>query len=810
MKISRNWLGDFLAAVPPAGELARRLTFAGLEVEAVEYPGARLAGMVVARIEAAGPHPGADKLSVTEVDAGGGRRLRVVCGAKNFQVGDLVPLAMVGAVLPDGTAIARATLRGVESEGMLCSARELGLADDASGLLLLDRSLTPGTPLAEALGLDDAVLETNVTANRGDALSHLGVAREVAVLTGQTLRRPTAAVPESTEDASAAARIRVDDAKGCRRFAARVMEGVKVGPSPEWMVRRLRACGVRSINNVVDVTNYVMLELGQPLHAFDLERLAGAELVVRRARAGERLTTLDGKDRLLSTEDLLVCDRDRPQALAGVFGGAHAEVSSGTTRVLLEGANWDPVTIRRMARRHQLHTEASHRFERGVDVESGPAGVDRAAALLAELAGATVRRGRIDVYPGPAAPTAVRLEAGRVGRLLGVEVPDAEVARILQALGFLVEAQLPASTVWRVPTWRVDVSLPEDLVEEVARIRGYDTVPATLPALTEGLKPEPVQGEVERRVRGALSGAGFDEALNYSFVDPVLLPLVTERPLDQIGTPVDAVILKNPLTPQQSAMRTSLYASLLPNLAHNLRQGLDSVRLYELGRVYLRDPEGGEGLRPVAREPTRLAGLLWGRRLPRGWTAGDARNDFYDARGAVEAVLSGIGAAAPSARLARLAPYHPRACATLAVGETAIGSVGELHPRVARALDLPEGVFLFELDVEALVRVADVVPRLRTLNRFPAVLRDLAVVVPESTPAEDVRAVIREVGGPLVEEVLVFDVYVGKPLPPGRKNLAFALRYRGEDRTLRDEEVAAAHARIVEEVNRRVGAELRT
>jgi phenylalanyl-tRNA synthetase beta chain len=809
MKISRNWLGDFVPSVPPGDELARRLTFAGLEVEGVEYPGVRLAGVVVARIESVVPHPGADKLTVTQVDAGAGR-LQVVCGAKNFQVGDLVALATVGTVLPDGHSIERATLRGVESEGMLCSARELGLADDASGLLILSPGLVPGAPAAEALGLDDAVLEMNITPNRGDALSHLGVAREVAVLTGQVLRRMAPDVPEDTAEVAAAARVRNEDAVGCRRFAARVVEGVRIGPSPEWMVRRLRACGVRSINNVVDVTNYVMLELGQPLHAFDLDRLAGAEIVVRRARPGERLTTLDGKERVLSAEDLLVCDRDRPQALAGTFGGADAEVSNGTTRVLLEGANWDPVTVRRMARRHQLHTEASHRFERGVDVEAAPAAVDRAAALLAELAGGKVRKGRIDVYPAAAATAVVHLEAGRVGRLLGTEVAEEEVERILGALGFVAEARLPRETLWRVPSWRLDVTLPEDLVEEVARIRGYDTVPATLPALTEGLRPEPVEVEVERRVRAVLAGAGFNEALNYSFVDPALLPLVTERPLELLGTPVEAVVLKNPLTPQQSVLRTSLYASLLPNLAHNLRQGQESVRLYELGRVYLRDPEGGEGLRPVAKEPLRVAGLLWGRRLPRGWTSGDTRDDFYDAKGAAEAMLLALGGGMPAARLERLAPYHPRASATLWLGDTLLGSVGELHPRVARSLNLPEGVFLFELDFETLVRVADVVPRLRPLNRFPAVLRDLAVVVPDATPAEEVRNVIREVGGALVEEVLVFDVYSGKPLPAGKKNLAFALRYRAPDRTLKDEEVQAAHAHIVDEVNRRLGAELRT
>ena len=804
MKVSCEWLSEFVSPLPPAEELATRLTRAGLEVEGLENPARALRGVVVAKIVASEAHPNAEKLSVTRVDAGG-PLLQVVCGAKNYQVGDLVPLATVGTTLPNGTTIQQASLRGVESSGMLCSGRELGLAEDASGLLILPAGLKPGTPVAEALGLDDTVMEVNVTPNRGDALSHLGVGREASAVLGVPLRRKLRTPVESGAPVSEAMRIEIADPEGCRRFTARVLEGVRIGPSPDWMRRRLERCGMRSISNVVDVTNYVMLELGQPFHAFDLDRIQGGFLRVRKARAGEPLTTLDGKARSLVADDLVIEDARGAQSLAGTMGGAETEVSAGTTRVLLEAANWDPAVIRRMARRHQLPSEASYRFERGVDRTVLPEVLDHAAALMAEVSGATVRKGRIDVEPRPAMPRVVELRSDAVDGLLGTPVPERETPRILESLGFR-----PEGKGYRVPGWRNDVERPEDLVEEVARIRGYEHIPAHLPASSGTLRPEPDWVEVERRIRGTLAGFGFDEVMNYSFVDPELLRWVTPRALEKLGDPVDAVRLQNPLTPQQAVMRTTLLASLLPNVAFNLRHQPESLRLYELGRAYLRDPAGGKGLRPVAEERLRIGGVLWGRRLPRGWTADDASNDFADARGTVEAIVAALGPGAVSCTLARMAPFHPRATAEVRVGEVVLGWVGELHPRVAGELGLPPGVFAFELEYAALERLAVLSPQFRPLPRFPAVLRDLAVVVPASVPADEVRAVIQEVGGSLVEEARVFDVYTGPPLPEGQKNLAFALRYRAEDRTLRDDEVAAAHTRIVEEVQRRLGGQLRS
>lgn len=805
MKISLNMLMDYVPVSLTPKALAERLTMAGLEVEGIARAGEGLEEVRVARIQESSPHPNAEKLSVTQVDAGEGRVLQVVCGAKNYQIGDKVPLALPGANLPNGMEIQQAEIRGVESFGMLCSAKELGLSADASGLMILDPVLREGTPLVQALGLDDTVLDVNVTANRPDALSHLGIAREVSALTEQALHQPEVPLVEGRTQAADAARIRIEDPDRCPRYAARVIENVKVGPAPRWMANRLESCGIRSINNLVDVTNYVLLEYGHPLHAFDLDRLAGAEIVVRVAKPGERLHTLDGKERALDPDDLVIADRDRAQALAGVMGGGNSEVSSATVRVLLESAYFQPATVRRTSRRHGLHTEASHRFERGADIEGVTKALDRAAALIAELGGGTVLAGRIDAYPAKVEPRVVPLRPNAPARLLGSAVPAEEVDRILAGLGFV---KVP--TGWLVPSWRVDVQREEDLVEEVARIRGYDAIPSVLPRGPSDLHSEPAEAEVERRIRTALAGAGFVEVVTYSFVAAHEPRWTTVRPYEQLGEPVTSIALRNPISAEQSVMRTSMYPGLLRSLSHNARHQVESVRLYEWGRTYAPNPKGGEERRPVAMETLRVAGVLAGLRAGRTWTSPDARMDFFDAKGAVEAVLATLGISGVRFEPVELAPYHPRATAEVRLsGGELVGTIGELHPRAAKALDAPQGAFLFDLEVDRLAEAAELRPRYRPLTRFPSVLRDIAVVVDAARSAEEVRQVILDAGRPLVADARIFDVYTGKPIPEGRKNLAFALSYRAEDRTLTDAEVNDAHARIVAEVNRRLGGSLR-
>jgi phenylalanyl-tRNA synthetase beta chain len=798
MRISLQWLSEYVD-LPAPEELARRLTAVGLEVEAVERTGAGLGGVVAARIVASEKHPNAEKLSVTRVDRGEGEPLQVVCGARNYRVGDLVPLATVGTALPGGTRIEKAKLRGVESFGMLCSARELALSDDSDGLLILPPEIAPGTPIARALDLEDVLLEVNVTPNRPDALSHLGIAREVAASLGTRVHAPAPRLVEGGGAAGDAVKVRIEAPERCARYAARVVEGVRIGPSPAWLARRLERCGVRSISNVVDATNFVLLELGHPLHAFDLDKVAGHEIVVRTARPGERITTLDGKERPLEPDDLLIADRDRGSALAGVMGGGDSEISAGTRRVLIESAWFAPGGIRRTSRRQGLKSEASYRFERGADPGMVLPALDRCAALIAELAGGTVRAGVVDAHPRPVAQPEVRLRWQRPAELLGMDVPREEARRVLLGLGFEELAQDGEGATYRVPTWRVDVAIEEDLVEEIVRARGYDAIPETLPANAVRTPAEPPEAQAVARVRAALEGAGFGEAVNFSFVAASDL-----EALATAGAPPEpAIALKNPISADLAVMRTSLAPSLLRNAAHNRRQRVEDVRLYEIARVYRRGALQGA----PASESLEIGGVLLGRRSPVGWTGGADGVDFHDAKAAVVAILDALGVQAARFEAPGGGWLHPRVSARVSAGAAALGEVGELHPRVADAFELPRGVLAFRLSVDALLAAARLVPTYRPIPRLPAVLRDLAVVVDDAVTAASVEALVRE--EPLVEAVTLFDVYRGAPLPPGRKNLALAIAYRAPERTLTDAEADAAHARIVERLVRGVGAELR-
>ena len=800
MRISLKWLAEYVD-LPAPEELARRLTAVGLEVEGIERTGQGLEGVVAARVLTSERHPNAEKLSVATVDRGEGAPLQIVCGAKNYAVGDVVPLAQVGVVLPGGQRIEKAKLRGVESSGMLCSARELGLDADAAGLLLLPREVAPGTPVAAALGLDDVLFEVNVTPNRPDALSHVGIAREVAAILGTRVRMPAPRLAEQGPAAAERVRVRIEAPDRCARYAARVVEGVRIGPSPAWLARRLEACGVRSISNAVDATNYVLLELGHPLHAFDLDKVAGAEIVVRTARPGERITTLDGKDRALEPDDLLIADRDRGSALAGVMGGGDSEISAGTTRVLLESAWFAPGGIRRTSRRHGLRSEASYRFERGADPGVVIPALDRCAALIAELGGGTVRTGVVDAHPRPHRPAEVRLRWSRPEAMLGMPVDRDEARARLAGLGFEERDAGAGGASYVVPSWRVDVSIEEDLVEEIVRARGYDAIPETLPPIAAATPAEPADAVVVARTRVALEGAGFSEAVNFSFVsEPDLAPL---------RYPVAGIALKNPISADLAVMRTSLVPSLLRNAARNRAQRVEDLRLYELARVYHPAPEGHEGDEPSV-EAMHVAGVLLGRRLPLGWSAAGDAVDFYDAKAAVTAVLEALGLRGAGWTAGGEPWMHPRHSARVAAasGEP-LGAAGEIHPRVAQAFELPRGVMAFELSLGALMRHGRWVPSHRPVPRLPAVLRDLAVVVDEAVEAGSVLAAVR--AEPLVEEVVLFDVYRGAPLPPGRKNLAMALRYRAADRTLTDAEADAAHAAIVGRLRAdpRIRAELR-
>jgi phenylalanyl-tRNA synthetase beta chain len=801
VRISVRWLRELCPVQISDDEIARKLTNAGLEVEDRESR-AIGPGVVAARIVSRAPIEGSDHLSVCQVDDGAGTH-QVVCGAQNYAEGDVVVMARPGAKLSDGMEIKRAKLRGVESSGMLCSERELGLSEDHSGLMILPRETRIGAPIDELLGLPDTIFEVNVTPNRPDALSHLGIARELSALTGVPVRVPKA---KAAKGESIPADVLVEDAQRCPRYVARVIEGVRVGPSPLHVQERLRACGLRPISNAVDATNLALLELGQPLHGFDLDKLAGARIVVRRAREGEPMTTLDGKERKLTADDLVIADAEKPVGLAGVMGGQTSEISGTTTRILLESAMFEPSGIRRTAQRHVLHTEASHRFERGMDEKAAALAAARGAELIAQLAGGRVLPGAIDRYPSPLPQTQVWVRPARVSAMLGSEVPAREVEQRLASLQLEPLDGNPERRLWGVPSWRRDLTREIDCIEEIARLRGYDRIPIEIPKAgvgeTAAILP---QARVKAATREALAADGFDEVVNYSFVP--------ERDLLALDPRAKPIKIANPLTVEQAAMRSSLMPGLLRNLGHNLARGVRDLRLYELGRIYLpsTDPRHPDGpLAWPAWEPEHLALALTGRRAPKGWTGGGEPLDFYDLKGAVEDLLGAMGIAEVRFAHAEVAPLHPATASEILVRGGRVGVLGQVHPTAAAHFEVPALTFLAEMNWQALVQHSTALRTYHGVPKFPAVARDLAFVVEASVPAEKMLEEIRSAdAAKLLEQVTLFDVYRGSPVPEGKKSMAFGLSLRAADRTLTDAEADALCGKIRERLKSALGAEIR-
>ncbi|OGL60930.1 MAG: phenylalanine--tRNA ligase subunit beta [Candidatus Tectomicrobia bacterium RIFCSPLOWO2_12_FULL_69_37] len=810
MRVSLEWLSDYVELDPAdaalAGRIAEGLLLAGLEVEAVERPGEALEGMVVGEVLEAGPHPNADRLKLCRVSDG--KRARpVVCGAPNVAAGQRVVLALPGSRLPGGQAIEAVVIRGERSEGMICSARELGLGEDHSGIIVLEGSPAAGSPAAAALGLDDVILDISITPNRADCLSVLGVAREAAALLGRSLRAPEVRMEE---DASALAaslcQVEILDPAKCPRYVARIIRGVAIGPSPAWMQRRLRAAGMRPISNVVDVTNYAMLSLGQPLHAFDLARLAGRRIVVRRWRPEDGpFRTLDGQERRMEGEDLMICDARRPVAIGGVMGGLESEVSGDTRDILLESAYFAPSTIRRTRRRLGLSTEASYRFERGVDPGATARVAAWAADLIRQAAGGKVAQGEVDCHPMPVAPAKVRLRHKRVSDILGLEVPPAQVRRELEALGMKVGADRGGACEVEVPTFRPDVEREIDLIEEIARRQGYGRIPSELPPSRQpAVRPGGVR-RMEGEAREAMLSAGYSEAINYSFV--------SSAGLARLGMGEGAVPLRNPLSAEMDVLRTTLLAGLLGNAALNLNRGVEEVRLFEIGRTF--HPNPGQ---PLPREASRLAALRTEGGAPALWPDGSAPGGeqplpraVYELKGAVERLgallrLPGLSFGSGAGGGA----FAPGASAAIRVGGAEAGAIGVLGRGVLEAWGLRQGAAAFELDLGVLLAQERPPRRFEALPRFPANLRDLAVVVPEKVAHGEVEALIREAAGELLESAALFDVYRSQALAQaGEKSLAYSLVFRHPERTLTDAEANRAFEAIVERLARGLGARLR-
>lgn len=792
MIISLSWLQDYVTIEMPADRLSDLLTMAGLEVEAVEDRYAYLQNVVVGRITDIMPHPNADKLKLCTVQTDQ-RACQVVCGAPNAAVGMSAPLALPGSELPYGLIVAEGVIRGQNSEGMLCSQAELGLGPDRSGLMALDRKLTLGLSLNKALNLTDAVLEIGLTPNRSDCLSFIGIAREIAGFQGVPVRRFDIKLPSSRGRIEEMTSVVIQDPGHCPRYAARLMENVTVAPSPFWLQDRLMSVGLRPINTIVDITNYVMMETGQPLHAFDFDHLAEHRIVVRTAQAGERFTTLDGKERQLNPDMLMICDGQKPVAVGGVMGGMNSEIETGTQRVLLESAYFNPISIRKTAKTLGLKTDASHRFERGVDPHGTLYALDRASQLIAELGNGRLIQGCIDVkYDLPASPT-INLSVANTNRLLGTDIDGAEMARLLNGIEFTAKPAKGDAFTVSVPSFRVDISRPEDLMEEVARRAGYDRIPVTFPSIPANARPAPKLWSQRQRVRDLLAGMGFAEAINYSFIHSescrrLRLPAEDRRSRQ--------LAILNPLSEDQAVMRTSLIPGLLDTMKRNLARQSKNLRLFEIGKIFI---SNGSNVQPE--EVDMLAGLCTGDGAELEWHTKSEPIDFYDLKGAVEGLLEGLHVGA--VRFTRLADDRchytlPGATARILEGETLLGIIGQVHPQVLNTYELKQAAFIFELNMmQLMARIPDAIQS-RGLPKYPSTARDATLIVDKDLEADALPAYVRQMGEPLVEEVRLFDVFDGRPIAEGRKSVSLRIVYRSLDATLEDAAVNQLHKKITD------------
>lgn len=790
MQVSERWLREWANPPVTAAELAHKLNLAGLECEASPLLKERASGVVIGRILSAERHPQADRLQVCSVDVGDGQPRQIVCGAPNARAGLNAPCALPGAKLPGGMEIKDAKLRGVDSSGMLCSAKELALSEKSEGLLELDDSALPGTPIETYLQLEDGLLSLELTPNRGDCLSVAGLAREVAALYGLEACRP--AVSAAILGIEQTLAVAVDSAADCTAYSGRVITGLNpAARTPDWMREKLRRSGIRSIHPVVDITNYVLIELGQPLHAFDLAKLSGP-IRVRRARAGETLKLLND-DTIKLADELLITSGEVPVALAGVMGGAESGVGEGTTAIFFESAAFTPAAIAGVARRHKLSSDAAYRFERGVDPAQHREALERATALTLAICGGQV--GPISFAGAERPPVAaIRLRHARLLALLGCEVPAAEVETLLGRLGIALTAVGEGEWLCTPPSWRFDLSIEQDLIEEVARLHGYDNIPV-LP-YAAALSPA-AQSEAQRsaaRIKDALVARGWQEAVTYSFVDAKLQARLTP---EFTGIPLD-----NPIAETMGVMRTSLWSGLIGAWLHNHQRQNKRARFFELASTFAESAGG------IVETP-RLAGLASGPLLDEQWGAGSRPVDFYDIKADLEAVCAIFGGEAARFRFeaGRHPALHPGRTARLLRDGIDVGVYGELHPVLARELDLPTAPLLFELDWSLLSQAA--VPVARSVSEFPASRRDLAVVVDETVPAQALLDLVRATAGPSLSSLRVFDVYRGQGLREGSKSVALGLIFQDYSRTLTVEDIDAAIEGVKSVLARDLGAVLR-
>jgi phenylalanyl-tRNA synthetase beta chain len=796
MKVSISWLKDYVDIKLPVSELAHKLAMAGTEVKGWQAIGGSWEGIVVGQIKAINPHPNADRLLLPTIDLGTEEKV-VVCGAPNLRIGDKVAFAHVGAKLLDGHtgelfSLEAAKIRGVTSQGMVCSEKELGISDSHQEIMILPDGAPLGKPLADYMG--DVILDLDITPNRPDCLSVIGIAREIAALTGQKVRLPADDYAESTTTIDSQVAVEIADPDLCPRYSASLVRGIKIGSSPPWMQQRLIAAGMRPINNIVDITNYVMLEYGEPLHAFDYNQIRGKKIIVRRAKKGEVMVTLDGNKRELKPNMLVIADTERAVALAGVMGGYDSEVTEATKDIFLEAASFNPACIYQTGHSLGLPSEARLRFERGISAGVTVPALKRATQLLVEIGGGQAAKGFIDNYPGQKKASPIRLRSSESKRLLGVDFTIKQMKETLTSLGFGVKAGASnAELMATAPYWRSDVALEEDLIEEVARIIGYDEIPITM--LSQSLPPQDPSPmlKLKPKVSQILADYGFQEVITFSMMGGEALKKLSPQPSALVR-------LANPMTAEQEYMRPTLRANLLSALESNLRHEESGVRLFELGRVY------HQRKNDLPDEPEILCGVLTGPRFEPSWRGGNETLDFYDAKGIIEGLFGQLGLEF-GFEAGSDESLHPFKQAAVVVEGERLGVVGELHPKVADAFELPGEVYLFEVDLTALLPFTLGHKMFQPISRFPAVVRDMALVLDAGVTNARVQKIMR--GFSLVTDVALFDLYSGEQLPAGKKSLAYRITYQSPKHTLTDDEVNKVQEQILDKLAKELGANLR-
>ncbi|AGB41972.1 phenylalanyl-tRNA synthetase, beta subunit [Halobacteroides halobius DSM 5150] len=798
MKVSYNWLQDYIDFDYSPEKLAKKLTMAGLEVEAIKYQGSAIEDIIVGEILEIKEHKNADKLSVCKVNVGD-KNLQIVCGANNMKEGDKVPVAPVGTTMPEGMKIEEVKLRGVQSRGMMCSTNELDLPDDGvDGLFILEEDMSIGNKLTDELDLNDVIIEFDLTPNYSHCLSMIGVAREIAAITGNKLQYPKPKLEEIEEKIEDWINIRIEDEDLAPRYAGRIITDIKVKESPRWLKRKLEAVGIRPTNNVVDVTNFILMELGLPLHAFDYNQLAEQQIVIRRAKQDEKLVTLDDQERDLDPEMLVIADANKPVCIAGVMGGANSEVTEKTTTIFLEGANFSPSSIRKTSRKLGIHSDASHRFERGVDINLVELALNRAAELIAQLGNGKVIKGITDIYPKTVEKEKLLLDPQQVRKVLGLKIAKSNIKDLLERLHFSVEDQ-GVNLLVEVPTYRVDIKQEIDLIEEVARLYGYDKIEPVNPKAKVSQGKKTWAQKVEDKTRNIISALGLFEVQNYSFVN--------QDAFDQLGLAKDNVLrnvvkLNNPVSEEHTVMRTTLVPGLLNNVALNVSRKVDQVKIFELGKVFL--PQDNKRL---PNEKFKLSAAVLDESLEEKWEL-NAPGFFY-LKGVLEDYFINLGIENLKLSADEVTYLHPGRTAEIKVANQRIGYIGEVHPDVQENYNLDTRVTIFELDFNAIVKLTDSQRAYSQLPKYPALKRDIALVVKEGITHQEIEDLIEQVGGAIIESVELFDLYQGEQIPNGYKSLAYSLSYRVTDRTLTDKEVNKVQEQIEEELDNKLEAKIR-